>query len=126
MHVHKAIRTSSEFCNQHSNDLKFSTLAQTKQNLKQVSLRELRVHCIFPGKMDLTGGSTLCQMLYNTYEVHSHFSFFGYYYAHMQLYSSCLFVTFSANLIMQFLLHFLRTSPLQCLPTNGFLAVITH
>jgi len=141
MHVHKAIHTSSEFCNQQSNDLKFSTLAQTKQNLEQPNLGELRLHSIFPLKMGLTDGSTLCQMLYNTYEVHSTFSFFEllfnaqcsicprlfrFYCAHLQLYSSCLFVTFSANLIVQFLLHFLRMSLLQYLPTAGFLAVITH
>ena len=66
MHVHKAIHTSSEFCNQHSNDLKFSTLAQTKQNLEQLRLGELRLHSIFPLNMGLTDGSTLCQMLYNT------------------------------------------------------------
>lgn len=141
MHVHKEIHTSSEFCNQHSNDLKFSTLAWTKQNLKQVSLRELRLHCIFPIKVGLTDGSTLCQMPYNTYKVHSHFSLFGLllnaqysicprlfrcYYAHFQLYSSCVFVTFSANLIVPFLSHFLRMSPLQCQPTAGFHTVITH
>ena len=141
MHVHKAIHSSYEFCNQHSNDLKFSILAWTKQNLEQLSLRELRLHCIFPLKMGLSDESAHCQMLYNTYEVHSHFSLFGllfnaqcsiyprlfrFYYAHLQLYSSCLFVTFSANLIVQFLLHFLRMSLLRCLPTTGLLAIITH
>jgi len=137
MHVH----TSSEFCNQHSNELKFNRLARTKQNLEKLSLRELRLYCIFPLKMGLTDGSTLCQMLYNTHKVHPHFSLFGLlcnaqcsicprlfrcYYAHLQLYSSCLFVTFSANLIVQFLLHFLGMSPLQCRPTTGFHAIITH
>ena len=77
MHVHKEIYTSSEFYNQDTNDLKFHTLAQTKQNLEQLSLGVLRLHCIFPLKMGLTEGSTLCQMLCNTDEVHSHFSLFG-------------------------------------------------
>lgn len=77
MHVHKEIHTSSEFCNQHSNDLKFCTVAWTKQNLEQLSLRDLRLYCIFPLKMGLTDGSTLCQMLYNSFKVHSHFSLFG-------------------------------------------------
>jgi hypothetical protein len=116
-------------------------VARTKQNLEQMSLRDLRLHSIFPLKIGLTDGRTLCQMLYNPFKVHSHFSLFEllfnaqcsiclrlfrFYYAHLQLYSSCLFVTFSANLIVQFLLHFLRMSPPQCLPTTGFLAIITH
>ena len=74
-----------------------------RQNRTSNSLRELRLHCIFPLKMGLTDVSTLCKMLYNSYEVHSHFSFFRllfnaqcsicprlfrFYYAHLQLYSS--------------------------------------
>jgi len=120
--------------------MSMNALAQTKQNLEQLSFGELGLHCIFPLKMGLTEGSTLCQMLCNTDEVHSHFSLFGllfnaqcstcprlfrFYYANLQLYSSCLFITFSANLVVQ-LLHFLRMSPLQCRPTTGFLAVITR
>jgi len=109
MHVHKEKHTSSEFCNQHSNDLKFSTLAWTKQNLEQLSLRELRLHCIFPLKMGLTDGSTLCQMPYNTYKVHSHFSLFG-----LLLNAQCSIVQDSLGVIMYicntivlvYLLHF--------------------
>jgi len=48
MHVHKAIHTSSEFCNQQSNDLKFSTLTQTKQNLEQSQRIETALY--FPTK----------------------------------------------------------------------------
>jgi len=112
MHVQKEIYTSSEFCNQHSNDLKFSTLAQTKQNLEQLSLREMRLHCISPLKMGLTDGSTLCQMHYNTYRVHPHFSLFG-----LLLMQSVPFVQDSLGVIMHiynstllaYLLHFLLT-----------------
>jgi hypothetical protein len=41
------ICTWTEFCTHYRNDLNYSTLAKTKQNLELLGLRELRLHHIF-------------------------------------------------------------------------------
>ena len=67
------------------------------------------MHCIFPIKMWLTDGSTLCQMLYNPYEVHSHFSLFGFYLMHSVPFvqDSLGFIMHMCNsIILVYLLHF--------------------
>jgi len=45
-HVCTEICTLTEYCTQHRNELNCRTLAQMKQNLKQLGLRELRLHYI--------------------------------------------------------------------------------
>ena len=46
MRVHTEICTLTEYCTQHGNKLDYRALAQVKQNLKQLGLGELRLHCI--------------------------------------------------------------------------------
>jgi len=44
-HVHIQMRTSAEFCTEHSKELDYSTLVRTKRNFEKLGLSESRLHC---------------------------------------------------------------------------------
>lgn len=43
--MHTEICTSTKFCTQHRNDLGYNVFGWMKQNLKQLGVRESRLHC---------------------------------------------------------------------------------